>query len=158
MISRLKRDGLNICGLIVGKPHSKRSKFAADLKALVRDLHLEQDIIFIPHRSDIKEIMAISDIVYSLSNLPEAFGRVSLEAIALGIPVIAYQHGGVEEQLSVAFPQGLVPPGDVSAATDRTKEILSHQLKPSITADFTLEKMLMATLKVYEQIIQSPRK
>jgi glycosyltransferase involved in cell wall biosynthesis len=158
MISRLKGDGLNICGLIVGETHSKKSKFASELKALVRDLHLEQDIIFIPHRSDIKEIMAISDIVYSLSNCPEAFGRISLEAMALGRPVIAYQHGGVEEQLSAAFPQGLVPIGDIALATDCTRKILNQQLKPNIPVDFTLEKMLTATLETYQNIIRKPFK
>lgn len=154
MVSVLKRDGLNVCGLIVGETHALKTSYESQLKDLVRDLDLGQDIIFIPHRSDIKEIMAISDIVYSLSIRPEAFGRVSLEAMALGIPVIAYQHGGVEEQLSVAFPQGLVPPSDVAAATDCTKKILNQQLKPNIPVDFTLEKMLTATLETYEKMIR----
>lgn len=156
MVSGLKRDGIDVCGLIVGETHSKKTKFESELKALVHELHLEQNLFFLSHRSDIKEVMAVSDIVYSLSLSPEAFGRVSLEAMALGKPVVAYQHGGVEEQLSVVFPTGLVPPGDVGAAVERTKEILSQRPKPSIPIDFTLEKMLSATLEIYENILESP--
>lgn len=157
MVSGLKRDGIDVCGLIVGETHSKKTKFESELKALVRELDLEQDLLFLSHRSDIKEVMAVSDIVYSLSLSPEAFGRVSLEAMALGKPVVAYQHGGVEEQLSVAFPIGLVPPSDIAAAVERTKEILRQRPKPSIPVDFTLEKMLSATLEIYENILKSPR-
>jgi glycosyltransferase involved in cell wall biosynthesis len=101
--------------------------------------------------------MAVSDIVYSLPSDPEAFGRVSLEAMALGKPVVAYQHGGVEEQLLVAFPKGLVPINDITLAIDRTKDILKARYKPSIPVDFTLDKMLTSTLEVYEQIIKLPR-
>jgi hypothetical protein len=77
--------------------------------------------------------------------------------MALGKPVVAYQHGGVEEQLSVAFPKGLVPIGDVALAIDRTKDILKARSKPSIPVDFTLEKMLASTLEVYNQVINLSR-
>jgi glycosyltransferase involved in cell wall biosynthesis len=157
MISALKKDGLNVSGLIVGETHPKKIEFETELRRLVNELGLEKEILFLGHRSDIREVMAVSDIVYSLSSDPEAFGRVSLEAMALGKPVVAYQHGGVEEQLLVAFPKGLVPMGDITLAIDRTKDILKARSKPSIPVDFTLEKMLTSTLEVYEQVIKLPR-
>jgi glycosyltransferase involved in cell wall biosynthesis len=157
MISALKKDGLNVSGLIVGETHPKKIEFETELRRLVNELSLEKEILFLGHRSDIKEVMAVSDIVYSLPSDPEAFGRVSLEAMALGKPVVAYQHGGVEEQLLVAFPKGLVPINDITLAIDRTKDILKARYKPSIPVDFTLDKMLTSTLEVYEQIIKLPR-
>jgi glycosyltransferase involved in cell wall biosynthesis len=157
MISLLKKQGLNVCGLIVGETHSKKKEFERELGEKIKELGLENDILLLGHRSDIKEVMSVSDVVYSLSLDPEAFGRVSLEAMALGKPVVAYQHGGVEEQLLAAFPQGLVPVGDVTLAVDRTKEILESRFKPDVPVDFTLEKMLATTLEVYQKAIELPR-
>lgn len=157
MISLLKNQGLNVFGLVVGETHSKKKEFETELGERIKELGLEHDVLLLGHRSDIKEVMSVSDVVYSLSLDPEAFGRVSLEAMALGKPVLAYQHGGVEEQLLAAFPQGLVPVGDVTLAVDRTKEILESRFKPDVPVDFTLEKMLATTLEVYQKAIELPR-
>ena len=97
----------------------------ARMSALAASLGIADRISFLGHRTDLKEIMAVSTIVYSLSLDPEAFGRVSLEALALGKPVIGYDHGGVAEQLRVIFPLGLVNPGDLDCAT------------PAFTENFT---------------------
>ena len=157
ILSALKKEGLKVCGLIVGETHPKKKEFESELRDRVIELGLENEVLFLGHRFDIKEVMSISDVVFSLSSDPEAFGRVSLEAMALGKPVVAYQHGGVEEQLLAAFPNGLVPICDVALAIDRTKDILKAPCKPSIPVDFTLEKMLASTLEVYEQVIKLPR-
>ena len=69
------------------------------------------------HRNDIREVMSISKIVFSLSKEPEAFGRVSLESLSIGKPVIAYSHGGVKEQLVRLFPSGLIKVGSINEAT-----------------------------------------
>ncbi|MES2982942.1 MAG: glycosyltransferase family 4 protein [Verrucomicrobiota bacterium] len=156
MISALKNQGLNVCGLIVGETHPQKKEFETELRERIRELGLENDVLLLGHRSDIKEVMSVSNVVYSLSLDPEAFGRVSLEAMALGKPVVAYQHGGVEEQLLAAFPQGLVPVGDVTLAVDRTREILESRSQPDIPVDFTLDKMLATTLEVYEKAIKLP--
>ncbi len=157
ILSALKKEGFKVCGLIVGETHPKKKEFESELRDRVIELGLENEVLFLGHRFDIKEVMSISDVVFSLSSDPEAFGRVSLEAMALGKPVVAYQHGGVEEQLLAAFPNGLVPICDVALAIDRTKDILKAQCKPSIPVDFTLEKMLASTLEVYEKAIKLPR-
>jgi glycosyltransferase involved in cell wall biosynthesis len=154
MVAALKHEGMNVCGLIVGETHAKKKEFETELRKRVGKLGLEDDVLFLGHRSDLKEVMSVSDIVYSLSLDPEAFGRVSLEAMALGKPVVAYQHGGVEEQLLTAFPEGLVPVGDVNLAIDRTRVILKGQTEPSVPVEFTLEKMLTATLDVYKDVIK----
>ena len=52
--------------------------------------------------------MSISKIVFSLSKNRKRLGAISLESLSLGIPVIAYSHGGVKEQLMKLLPKGLV--------------------------------------------------
>ncbi|MGL5018887.1 MAG: glycosyltransferase [Luteolibacter sp.] len=157
LIARLIEAGTPAHGLIVGEPHPKKLAFLDELKQLAADLGVTEHLSFLGHRTDLREIMAVSEIVYSLSHDPEAFGRVSLEAMALGKPVIAYDHGGVAEQLRAIFPQGLVSVGDLNCAIDRTGEILNRRPTPSSAEAFALERMLHATLEVYQSVLKDPR-
>jgi glycosyltransferase involved in cell wall biosynthesis len=152
IIAGLKQRGLPAHGVLVGDAHPRKQYFADELRAQVRALGLEHDITFTGHRSDMKEIMAVSDVVLSLSLDPEAFGRVSLEALTLGVPVAAYDHGGVAEQLAAVFPDGRVPVGD----TRRAEEILAqwYHARPRVPDQhpFTLERMLYSTLETYLEL------
>ena len=100
--------------------------------------------------------MAVCSLVVSLSTDPEAFGRVSLEALALGKPVVGYNHGGVAEQLRVIFPAGRVPVGNVEAAVAATLDILDQRKAPSSIGPFTLQRMLDATVEVYADLLDTP--
>lgn len=151
IIAGLKQRGLPAHGVLVGDAHPRKQYFAEELHAQVRAMGLEQDITFTGHRSDMKEIMAVSDVVLSLSLDPEAFGRVSLEALTLGKPVAAYDHGGVAEQLAAVFPEGRAPVGDTAAV--ETLLARWHAQRPMVPAEnpFTLERMLRSTLAVYKE-------
>ena len=157
LIARLIGLGQPVHGLIAGEPHPKKLAFRDELKALAASLGVTEHVTFLGHRADLREIMAISALVYSLSTDPEAFGRVSLEALALGKPVIAYDHGGVAEQLRVLFPQGLVKPGDLESAIDLTGKILKGRPRPLSIEAFTLNRMLDSTLDVYRTVLALPR-
>jgi glycosyltransferase involved in cell wall biosynthesis len=157
LIAKLVALGEPVHGLIVGEPHPKKLAFLDELKTLAATLGITEHISFAGHRSDLREIMAISTVVYSLSLDPEAFGRVSLEALALGKPVIAYDHGGVAEQLRVIFPQGLVKVGDVEGAIDLTLKILKSAPTPTSIETFSLGRMLRATLEVYQTLLSPHR-
>ncbi len=157
LVAKLIALGEPVHGLIVGEPHPKKLAFLNELKALATTLGITEHVTFAGHRSDLREIMAISSVVYSLSLDPEAFGRVSLEALALGKPVIAYDHGGVAEQLRVIFQQGLVEVRDVKGALDLTKKFLKSSPIPNSIEMFSLEGMLQSTLDVYHTLISQPR-
>lgn len=144
--------GHDVHGLIVGEAHPRRREFLAELQQRCRNLGLEQRITFTGHRGDLKEIMAVSDIVMSLSREPEAFGRVTLEALSLGRPVIAYDHGGVHEQLVALLPDGAIPVGDVASASAKAAAWLRQAPRIPATYPFTLERMLSATLEVYREL------
>jgi glycosyltransferase involved in cell wall biosynthesis len=140
-------------GLIVGETHPKKQAFLGELQALAATLGVEEHVAFLGHRSDLREIMAVSDVVYSLSLDPEAFGRVSLEALALGKPVVAYNHGGVAEQLRELFPCGLVPEGDRGRARVVTEALLENGQRPEGIGEFTLRKMQEQTLAIYGELV-----
>jgi glycosyltransferase involved in cell wall biosynthesis len=158
MIGKLVEMGLPVHGLIVGAPHPKKISYLGELEDLRAKLDVIDRIIFLGHRTDLKEIMAMSAVVYSLSRQPEAFGRVSLEALALGKPVIAYDHGGVAEQLRSLFPLGLIETGRLDRAIDLSCEILKTHPQPSSIEAFTLSRMLDSTLDVYRSLLSAPRR
>ena len=57
----------------------------------------------------------MADIVVSASTQPEGFGRVIIEAQAMGRPVIATAHGGAQETITPGDTGWLVPPNDAEA-------------------------------------------
>ena len=157
MLEQVLRTRPDVHGLIVGETHPRKRAFMAELEARSEQRGVRQHLSFISHRSDLREIMAISDIVYSLSREPEAFGRVSLEALSLGKPLLAYDHGGVKEQLAAILPEGAIPVGDVQMAARKTLCWLDAPPAVPKQNPFTLERMLTATLDVYAELARAPR-
>jgi glycosyltransferase involved in cell wall biosynthesis len=152
LIKALKSQQQAAHGLIVGGADPKHQRYLEELKARASALGLAADISFTEHRNDVREIMAVSDLVLVLSSKPEAFGRTTLEALSLGVPVVGYDHGGTHELLTRLFPEGRTPVDDVAALTAKTLDIL--QRKPSVPSfeGFTLEEMLNQTLRLYETL------
>jgi glycosyltransferase involved in cell wall biosynthesis len=95
LIHRLKAAGEPVHGLIVGGAEAKKQAYLNELQDKVAKGRLQQDITFTGQRPDLREILAISDLVLSLSSKPESFGRTVLGALSMGVPVVGYAHGGV---------------------------------------------------------------
>lgn len=153
LIQALKRRGLRPHGLVVGGEDPHRLAYARELVQRVEQMDLTADISFIGHRSDVREIYAISDLVLSLSSRPESFGRTVLEALSLGRPVVGYDHGGVGEVLAAVYPSGRVPLGDVDALTERVVTLLRQPVPVPPAQPFTLDAMLQATLSLYRGLV-----
>lgn len=149
LMRQLLARGLDVHGVLVGEAHASRQDFLHELQALATSKGVLQHLTFTGHRNDLKEIMAVSAVVYSLAREPEAFGRTTVEALSLGVPVIGYDHGGVGEQLAAILPEGQVALGDMPMLEQRTAEWL--QMPPVVPQEqpFTLQNMLERTLAVY---------
>lgn len=155
LMGRLKTGGDPVHGLIVGGAEAKKLPYLAELRDKVARAGLEEDITFTGQRSDMREIMAASDLVLSLSTKPESFGRTVLEALSMGVPVVGYDHGGVGEQLGLLFPQGRVPLGDMDGLVRQCRAIFKTMTRVDPqAAPPTLQDMLTATLGVYEDLLQ----
>lgn len=147
IIRRLKDQGKDVVGLVVGGEDVKRKSYADEIYQSVADMALSDDIVFTGQRTDMKEIYSQCDAVLSLSSKPESFGRTVLEALSLGRPVIGYDHGGVGEILTALYPEGRVPLGDVDAVVGH----LSQSLTPvAENHRFLKDNMLDRTLKLYQ--------
>lgn len=150
LIGRLKAAGGPVHGLVVGGAEAKKQAYLAELENKVAVAGLAQDITFTGQRGDLREIMAVSDLVLSLSNKPESFGRTVLEALSMGVPVVGYDHGGVGEQLQLLHSRGLVGLGDLEGLLRQCRSALGMGRIALASSPPTLEHMLSDTLAVYE--------
>ncbi|MBU2540560.1 MAG: GT4 family glycosyltransferase PelF [Candidatus Omnitrophica bacterium] len=151
-LKQLDKTGANFKALIVGEGSLKTK-----LVKFARVLDLEDKIIFLGFREDIKEIIALSDCVVNPA-LNEGFGLVILEAFALAKPVIATRVGGVREIVEDNNTGILVQPANPDELTEAIVEVLQNkektkaltsQAKTKLEKEFTKEKMLASFRDLY---------
>ncbi len=138
-----------VAGLVVGGADAKHRAYEAEVKARARNL------VFTGHRDDLREIMAASAAVVSLSTHPESFGRTVLEALSLGTPVVGYAHGGVGEVLAQVFPPGCAAAGDRADAARVLGRVLDDQTAARAAVrehGFSVARMTAETLRLYEEL------
>jgi UDP-glucose:tetrahydrobiopterin glucosyltransferase len=72
----------------------------------------------------------------------EAFGNVTIEALACGVPVIAYRKGGLQDIIDPGRTGYLVEPGDVEGlinAISQLDAIDRHQCRAQVVSHYSLE-------------------
>ncbi|WP_409524166.1 glycosyltransferase family 4 protein [Nitrincola sp. MINF-07-Sa-05] len=153
LVAALKQAGIPVHALIVGGEDPRRQAYADELRARIREEGLDDWITFTGARGDIREIYAVSDVVLSLSNKPESFGRTVVECLSLGVPVAGFGHGGVAETLAELYPEGLVAKGDLNELQQRLQSwFRAGAPEVSGNAVYTLERMISDTLAVYDEL------
>ena len=153
-ISILRKSHDNIVGLIVGGVREDKQEYFNSLKVLVRELGLEDKIIFTGSQSKVSEIYTLSDVVVSSSKKPESFGRSVAEALALNTPVVASNHGGVLDIIVEAENGFFYPVGESEVLAEQIERCryLEFDGYRYISEYFSLEQMVNKTLQVYEKV------
>ncbi|CAM3055946.1 N-acetyl-alpha-D-glucosaminyl L-malate synthase BshA [Filibacter tadaridae] len=105
--------------LIVGEGPEKLK-----MEALVKKEGLQNNVIFTGKRDDLPELLAMSDVMFHLSE-KEAFGLVLLEALACGLPSVATNVGGIPEVIEDGVNGFLVSLGDVKTAAEKVIMLLT---------------------------------
>ena len=142
-------QGIAAHGVIVGGEDPRHGSYARELRRKMAE-HRPSTLTFAGYRTDMREVYAASNVVLSLSNRPESFGRTVLEALSIGTPVIGYDHGGVGEILSECYPFGRVPPGDVHAVAAKLRGAVRTGFPPVASRrPFTLDRMVEETIGLY---------
>jgi glycosyltransferase involved in cell wall biosynthesis len=96
------------------------------LKAYVRDLGLESKIIFLGRRSDVDVLLHLSNVLL-LTSAFEGMPNVVMEALSMGVPVVASKVGGVPDCVADGQDGYLVSPDDFEGFVARCSALLSNR-------------------------------
>ncbi len=121
-------------GVIVGGPLFGHEAFAAELSDKVAALGLQDRIRFLGFRNDIPLLMTAMDIVVHSSIAPEPFGRVVVEGMLAGKPMVASAAGGVLEIIEHGKTGWLYEPGNAVALADTLQMVLDNQAQAGTIA------------------------
>ena len=148
-----------IC-LMIGASDGKQA-FVKGLVRFGQELGLEGRFRLLPIVDDMPAAMMAADVVVMPSITPEPFGRVALEAQAMGRPIIAFDHGGAVESITPGKTGWLAIPGDVNSLADalsaallltpRQRKKLAIAARHHITENFSTEAMCAHTIKIYRR-------
>ncbi|NTA50080.1 glycosyltransferase family 4 protein [Agrobacterium tumefaciens] len=111
--------------VIVGGALFGQEAYEARIREQASSLGLDGRVRFLGFRSDVPELMAAMDAVAHTSIVAEPFGRVVVEAMMCGRPVVATRGGGVTEIIRDGETGLLVPPGEPSALAAALGRVLS---------------------------------
>lgn len=114
-------------GIVIGDPVPYDLDYSHLLLALRDALRLSEYIIFSGFRRDVPTVMSALDVLVLASTSPEPFGRVLIEAMAAGKPVVATDAGAVREVIEDGVHGLLVSPGDVRALAEAIVRVLTHR-------------------------------
>lgn len=172
----LVKNGTNAKLLIAGRPvvHFENGKqceelgekYKQSLEQLATDLGVKEQVKFLGHVSNTKAVYQVSDITVLSSLWSEPFGRVIIEAMACGTPVVASQIGGIPEILTGEFQNGLFDAGDERALSETLNRIidwrdtnpqLGERCRQHILTKFSIDSMVEGVEKVLLNMVKESK-
>jgi glycosyltransferase involved in cell wall biosynthesis len=157
-----------VCGLrndvdfvIAGEDKSRGGENRRNIEGLIKELGLAQRIHLIGWVDEVAKLLPTFDLFVSPSR-SEPFGLSIVEAMAAGTPVIATMSEGAREIIDDNITGRLAPIGDREALAKAIGELLSDPAQRRslsanalrvVRARFSLERMVVETEKVYEQVL-----
>ena len=96
-----------------------------ELEILARELGLSECLVMAGQREDLPAVYSALDVLVHCSVEPEPFGRVMIEGMAAGLPLVAYDTGGASEIVLPGETGLLVPPRDTQALAKGVMALLA---------------------------------
>lgn len=159
-VARLKRADVQV--IFVGNDQ-QHPDFRRSLEQRILHLGLAGIAFMVGETRDMPAAYMLADVVVSPSTEPEGFGRIVVEAQAMGRPVVATSHGGAMETIVAGETGWLVPPRDIPALTGalsqvlalspEEREVLAARCRAAMIAGFDANFMGDATLKLYTELL-----
>jgi glycosyltransferase involved in cell wall biosynthesis len=146
-----------------------REEYRRELIARIEASGLRDKVRLVGHCSEMQAAYLASHVAVTISTVPETFGRTSIEAQAMGCPVIVPDLGALPETIIApeqdanGFTGWLVPPRDMAALATRIRQALALpaseraaigvRSRAFVAAKFSLGRMQEETLSVYDELL-----
>ena len=154
----------NFQAVILGSDQG-RKVYSKKLINLAQRYRLNKKIKFIQHCKEMPLAYSLADVVVSASIEPEAFGRVSVEAQAMGKPIVASNIGGSKETIinkKTGFLYKHDDPRELAKILNTVIQLSVDDLKfmgnegrKNVTKKFDVETMCQSNLKEYKRLIKN---
>lgn len=159
-MAHLERDDVVVLMLGAGDGDMK---FVERLRSLAMKTGLGGRLRIASSSRDMPAAMMLADVVAMPSIQPEPFGRVAIEAQAMGRPVVAFAHGGAVESIQPEETGFLANPLDAAdlaqalnealqLSSDKRSE-LAKRARTHIVSHFSKQQMCDKTLTLYEELL-----
>ena len=145
--------------LVAGKAVSE---YALGLRSRIDEWGLSDRIILLGFRSDIEEVISGLDICV-LPSTAEPFGRVIIESMLLGTPVIGSRSGGIPEIIEEGESGLLVEPGDENDLAEKIRLLssdrklydrLAKKGRRRAAERFSMKRHVDGVVDVYREMIR----
>ena len=153
----------SIQAIILGSEQG-RNVYKKQLIGLVEQYRLGKIVKFIKQTSDMPLAYRIANLVCSCSTEPEAFGRVSVEAQSMELPIIASNIGGSKETIVDNKTGLLFKSGDANDLAEKIITIMQKDYnsmksmgfegRKNVLKKFDVDKMCLSTFTEYKKLIQ----
>ena len=160
-VARLEAKDVTLLLLGAGDGHSR---FIERLRALAIKTGLDGRLRIASGTDDMPAALMLADVVAMPSTVPEPFGRVALEAQAMGRPVVAFKHGGAIESIQEGETGWLAEPNNVEDLArclqlalklgPRQRTIWAKRARAHVESAFSTQQMCEKTLEIYADFLQ----
>jgi len=162
LAGKLSKERKDLVLLVVGGPFDGEEDTFNESKELAKKLGGDTEIVFTGERRDIPQILPAMDL-YLVPSREEPFGRVVIEGMAVGLPVVGSNNGGIPEIITDGHDGFLLPPDDLNAWIKILKTLINNpglrkqigeNARKTVKERFELENMIKKVAGEYFRLLK----
>ncbi|MGE0109817.1 MAG: glycosyltransferase family 4 protein [Bdellovibrionales bacterium] len=161
----LKKEGTALPLLLFVGDDQGRTSYSQSLRDMIAKEGLEDHVRLVGPCADMAAAYSLADLVLTPSQVPEGFGRTPVEAMALGVPVIASNIGATKDTVLEGQTGWLLPPDEpllwaaqikAALAMDQdSRNTMVQRARMHVEQHFGLFQMVQKTLALYDELMKN---